>query len=247
MRGRNVIEILTGMFVAFLTLYFLEGQIEVRQRTHLLGRRIATFFRKHIFYGGRSIAPLPPTPLDNEESRHPISGATHMIGVACTLGVRADEQGARGLLWYPFEAHDGNCELAAYSMLNSGRVTNNQSGQHYLYFRFAPNFVAQFRNALLYIVVEYFDAPLPDVDCADNALLLEYDSCGEDGIAATFRSAGTISLTGDNSWKSGVFVVDDGGFTNRANGADCRFGVLRVNRHTKTELCVRRVFVFVAE
>lgn len=242
-----MIELLIGVGIAFITLYFLEGKLEVRERTHNFINRIAVRIRKIIHQNGYSIkGPFIFRKIENEVRDIP-QHETSIIGVACTLGVSSDEQGGRGLMWYPAGARDGDCQLATLGVRNSGRISDNKTGTHYFYFRFNSNVVEKFRRRLIYIVVEYFDLASEDKNEKDEYLGVAYDSLDGDGISAMFKPAGFINLQGDNKWKETVFSLLDGAFTNRTNGADFRICLRHINFETKTELVIRRVAVMVME
>jgi len=240
-------EIITGLLVAFITLYFFEGKVEVRERTHRLLSKIIVAVRTWHAHTADWKAREPAFTSGNESLQPNLCRETRLLGVTCTLGVGEEERGARGLEWYPFEAQDGNCELATLGFRNSGRTTNNATGQHYLYFRFDRTLASHFRSRLIYIIVEYHDsAPAPG-DTEPKYLVLGYDSTAGDDIASTFKTVTEIPLLGDNSWKEAVFSLHDGMFRNRANGSDFRVHLSNVNRAMRQELVVRRVTAVVVE
>ena len=242
-----MINLIIGLLVAFIALYLFEGKLEVRERTHSFAKRLAVTARKMIHYKGIKARYLDePTTEDGDREASPHQN-TYIIGVKCTLGNPLDEQGSHGLKWYPDASRDGICDLAAVSINNSGRITDNKSGVHYFYFRFDPRLVDYFRKRLVYIIVEYYDMAPADEGSPDMFLGIAYDSCLDDGIAARFKATRTIRLTGDSSWKEAVFSLSDGGFTNRSNGADFRVSLQQVNFETEREAVVRRVIVMAVD
>lgn len=242
-----MIELIVGIVGAFIAMYFLEGKLEVRERTHNFINRVAIGVRKIIHQNSNpNKQPIVPAEIDgkvNDILQH----ETLVLGVACQLGLPSDEQGARGLMWHPAEARDGDCELATLEVRNSGRITDNKNGTHYFYFRFNSHLVKKFRKHLIYIVVEYFDLAPTNKNTTEEFIGVAYDSLDGNAISAMFKPAGFKKLIGNNSWKEAVFSLSDGAFTNRANGADFRICLRHVNFETETELVIRRVAVIVME
>lgn len=235
--------IVIGIITAFIVMYFLEGKIEVQQRTHNLLNRLAVKWRKYNNDRKKSINSLTEIKAAENIGKELHRRDSFLFGVACTLGESSDEDGAKGLKWIHDEARDGDCDLAEIGLKNSGRITNNKTGTHYFYFKFNIDVVERFRRKLIYIIAEYYDKSSVGNDNIDEYLGVAYDSVDGDTISARFKPSGFIQLKGDDRWKEAIFSIKDGAFLNRANGADFRICLRHVNFETKTELILRRVAV----
>jgi hypothetical protein len=87
----------------------------------------------------------------------------------------------------------------------------NATGDAYMYFNVVGSYCYQGSRPELYIRVEYFDQ-------GTASLELQYDS-----NSAAYTSAGSVALTGSNTWKEHVYYITDAYFGNRQNNkADMR-------------------------
>ncbi|UCD29773.1 MAG: hypothetical protein JSV03_04625, partial [Planctomycetota bacterium] len=80
----------------------------------------------------------------------------------------------------------------------------------YMYFAVDDRFVFQGNQSRLVITVDYYDV-------GDGELHLQYDSDTGDGLSAVYRLAGSIGLTGTETWKRRLFPLTDAWFGNRQN------------------------------
>ena len=78
----------------------------------------------------------------------------------------------------------------------------------YFYFGVSDGFAFQGSKTDLYVSVDYFDA-------GTGSLSLQYDSNTGNTLPAFYKSGGSVSLTGSNTWKQKVFHVTDAYFGNR--------------------------------
>jgi len=68
----------------------------------------------------------------------------------------------------------------------------------------------------LYVAMDYFDT-------GTGSLSLQYDSNTGNTLPSFYKDAGSVTLTGSNTWKQKVFHITDAYFGNRENvGADFR-------------------------
>jgi len=107
-------------------------------------------------------------------------------------------------------------------------------GGQYMYFLLAQALPERLRGRTLYVRVEYFDH-------GSGTLELQYDALG-DGAESIYRSAGSVTLSGAQSWRAHTFELPQVHFGGRQNGgADFRlwFGAggasIAVNRLTVTD------------
>jgi len=107
-------------------------------------------------------------------------------------------------------------------------------GGEYMYFLLAQPLPERMRGRTLYVRVEYFDD-------AGGTLELQYDAVGQ-GSESVYRSAGSVTLSGSQSWRAHTFELPQAHFAGRQNGgADFRlwFGEggasIAVNRLTVTD------------
>lgn len=221
------------LLVVLVALLVFAGRAEVQVRLRRLARRTATWLR---YRGGLKLSRGKSSKSEFTDS---------LVAVSCTLGIRSEEEGARGLKYFPFEAQDGGCDLVD-AIENQGRITNNKARQHYFYFRFVPEVVELFRGRLIYIIVEYHDGAPLNNDVEQENLMLAYDAVGDYHISTRFKSL-ELPLLGDDQWKVSVFSLSDGNFEGRGNGADFRICIARVNSSKQRELTVRQVTVVRAE
>jgi len=111
---------------------------------------------------------------------------------------------------------DGNTTAVAIGG-RTARQNVNTNVDLYFYFGVSAGFA--FGNKPdVYILVDYFDA-------GAGSLSLQYDSNTGNTLSAFYKSGGSVSLAGSNTWKEKVFHVTDAWFGRRQNaGADFRIG-----------------------
>jgi len=110
---------------------------------------------------------------------------------------------------------DGNTTPVTIGGRNA-RQNVNTNVDLYFYFGVSDSFAFQGNRPDVYIVVTYFDS-------GTGSLGLQYDSNTGSTIAAFYKSGGSVTLAGSDTWKQKVFHVTDAYFGNRQNaGADLR-------------------------
>ena len=101
----------------------------------------------------------------------------------------------------------------------SCRQNVNPNTDLYFYFGVSDLFAFQGNVTNLYVVMDYFDT-------GSGTLGMQYDSTTGNTLDAFYKSAGSVALTGSNTWKEHVFHITDAYFGNRQNaGADFRISI----------------------
>jgi hypothetical protein len=110
---------------------------------------------------------------------------------------------------------DGNTTPATVNGRAARRNTNAAGGDYYIYFNVDDEFAFEGSLPLIAIDVDYYDL-------GTGTLTLQYDSFG-DGLDHFYRSAGSVTLGDNDTWKQHTFYLEDAYFGNRQNnGADFR-------------------------
>ncbi len=161
--------------------------------------------------------------------------------ICCILGNPESESGKGGLKFVSYHDDGRGAKELCENVL--ARRTNNKNGQHYLYFAIENNLAKDFRNKLVLVVVEYFDLnqSAEGNNKGKRGLTLQYDGKG-DGIKNIFKKSGETLFTNSNTWKFGVFTINDGFFRKRQQGvADFRLSCIHPNQKTDYDIIIRKV------
>ena len=107
---------------------------------------------------------------------------------------------------------DGNTTPDTKASRRSRRNTDATGGDYYMYFNVDDEFAFEGDRPVVSVDIDYYDL-------GTATLTLQYDSIG-DGV---YKSAGSFTLEGIDTWKQHTFFLDDAFFGNRQNnGADFR-------------------------
>ena len=107
---------------------------------------------------------------------------------------------------------DGNTTPDIKASRASRRNTNAAGGDYYIYFNVNDTFAFEGNRPIVAIDVDYYDLGLA-------TLTLQYDSIGN----GAYKSAGSVTMGGKDTWKQFTFHLNDAYFGNRQNnGADFR-------------------------
>jgi len=167
--------------------------------------------------------------------------------IFCILGDPKSEAGENGLKFVDYY-DDGR----VYKELHENalaRRSDNKTGQHYIYFAINDDRAQDFRNKSVLMVVEYFDLDqeAEGNDKGKRGLTLKYDGKG-DGIENIFRKDEEILFTSSNTWKFGVFSINDGFFRKRQQGvADFRLACMYANPKRDYDIVVKKVMLIPLE
>jgi len=160
--------------------------------------------------------------------------------ISCILGNPESESGKDSLKFVSYY-DDGNAVKELHENVLVRR-SDNKTGQHYLYFAIKDDLAEDFRNKPVLVVVEYFDL---DQDAEGNdkgkrGLTLKYDGKGN-GKENIFKKGGEILFTSSNTWKFGVFIINDGFFRKRQQGvADFRLACVSPNQKRDYDIIIRK-------
>jgi len=163
--------------------------------------------------------------------------------ISCILGNPESESG-KGSLKFVSYYDDGNAVKELHENVLVRR-SDNKTGQHYLYFAIKDDLAEDFRNEPVLVVVEYFDL---DQDAEGNdkgkrGLTLKYDGKGN-GIENIFKKGGEILFTNSNTWKFGVFIINDGFFRKRQQRiADFRLACVSPSQKRDYDIFIRKVML----
>lgn len=163
--------------------------------------------------------------------------------ISCILGSPKSETGEGGLKFVSYY-DDGSAVKELYENVLVRR-SDNKADQHYLYFAIKDDLAKDFRNKPVIVIVEYFDL---DQDAEGNdkgkrGLTLKYDGKGN-GIQNIFKKGGKILFTSSNTWKLGVFTINDGFFRKRQQGvADFRLACLYPNQERDYDIIIRKIMM----
>ena len=145
-----------------------------------------------------------------------VCGQNNAASVSIDLGC---PDVAVGLTHVPGGDGDTTCTTVGGQ---SCRMNVNPNEDYYFYFNVSDQFAYNGSRPDVYVMFDYYDS-------GSGTISLQYDSVAgfgqPAGDATHYKSAGSVTLTGDNTWKHATLHITDAGFSNGQNGpADFRFG-----------------------